>query len=195
MHRPVGRASITNRSGQNDLHLLHGTASMKATRGHMVRMIYMTLIIFGMTQPGGAEAGADQLEKILQEQTQAQQQLKAKHLKDRERIEQLKRDQQVNQAQQGLDQIKRRQADPPISGTPQAAQRQLDQLKTTQQLQSLQTGQQLNRIRRESDPLRQRQQINDLERRQRILSLKEQLQRNQRRVDMERFRRQQLNLR
>jgi len=167
----------------------------KKRGAHVTRLICLALLIWAIGEPEWARAATDQLEEVFQEQVNARQQRKAEELKAREQIEQLKRDRQVNQAQQQLDRMQRQQADPPTGSGPRAAQPQLDQFRNDQELQRLQTDQQINRIQQEKDPLRQQQQINDLERQQQIRSLQEQLQRNQMHEDMERLRHQQQNLR
>lgn len=135
-------------------------------------------------------AAEDQLKEILQEQTKARNEEKAKALQRQEQIEILKRDRENVEAQRQLDQVKERKIEPGQPSQPKAGevQRQLDQQRNDEQLQRLQTDQQINRIQREPDPVRQQQQLNDLQRQQQIKSLQDQIRRNQNQQDLDRLR-------
>ena len=150
------------------------------------------LISFLLFGPSAVFAAEDQVNEILQEQTKARQEEKARELKRQEQLDNLKREQDLNQQQRQLDQIKQQKSEPTQPQQPEAAQtqRQLDQLKNEQQLQQLQTDQRLERIERERDPIRQRQQIDDLQRQQRIDSLQDQIRRNQTQQNLDRLRQQ-----
>jgi hypothetical protein len=92
----------------------------------------------------------------------------------------LKRAQELTQAQRQLDQLRQQEASRPgLAAQPRAqqlneTQRQLDQLKLEQQLKSLQHELKLNQIEREANPLRRQEQLRELQLQQQMQFLQDQ---------------------
>jgi uncharacterized protein YaiL (DUF2058 family) len=68
----------------------------------MILTVLMSFLLLGASAVFAAE---DQLNEILQEQTKARQEEKARELKRQEQLENLKREQDLNRQQHQLDQI------------------------------------------------------------------------------------------
>ena len=74
------------------------------------RMILTVLMSFFLLGASAVFAAEDQLNEILQEQTKARQEEKARELKRQEPLENLRRDQDLNQQQHELDHIKQQKS-------------------------------------------------------------------------------------
>ena len=92
----------------------------------------------------------------------------------------LKRAQELTQAQRQLDQLRQQEASRPgLAAQPRAqqlneTQRQLDQLKLEQQLNRVQHELNINQIKREQNPLRRQEQLRELQFQQQMQFLQDQ---------------------
>jgi len=154
-------------------------------------MIYFGAYLCASTLICKAWAAAATSEKLTDALDKTRRQKQVKELRERDRIDRLQLDQQLDQSQRGLDQLRRHTAEPSTSDRRQRvdqSQRNLDQLKNDRLLNDVQKDIQLNRVERESNPLRQQEQIKDYQRQQQIDFLQQQQQKLQLQREIDRLR-------
>lgn len=150
------------------------------------------LICLMFLEPTARLRAAEDAGEIAPNVDKAKQQQQIKEMERAAQLEKLRRDQELNHAQQQLDSIKR-SAPSATSTQPNAnqVQQQLDQMKTDQELQRMQNQMQLDRARRETNPARQQEQFRELQRQQQMDLLQEQNRKIHVQQELDRLRQQQ----